>query len=350
MRIARGLLVLLAVFAQSMAAEEQRKTFFEDPEVIAQWMAENHVPALGIGIIRDGKLRQVKVYGELRNGEPAPYNTIFNVASLTKPVVTMLTLKLVSSGQWKLDEPLASYWVDPDVAADPTHAKLTTRHVLSHQTGFPNWRWMDESKKLRFQFEPGTKVQYSGEGFEYLRKALEKKFGKSLAELSQIHVFTPLGMADTQHAWDARTDESRFARWHDKDGKEAYPDYKTTRANAADDLLTTVEDYGNFAVAVLHGTGLSEALFQEMVKPQAVLKENRLAMGLGWELHQNLGDGEYALIHSGSDDGVRAVVMLLPKSGQGLVVMMNGDNGHQLYERLVLESLDRGKEIMGRAK
>lgn len=342
--------MLLAVLAQTVAAEEQKKNFFDDADAIAGWMAENHVPAVGIGIIRDGKLRQVKVYGELRKGEPAPYNTIFNVASLTKPVVTMLTLKLVDSGQWKLDEPLANYWVDPDVAGDPMHGKLTTRHVLSHQTGFPNWRWMDESKKLRFQFEPGTKFQYSGEGFEYLRKALEKRFGKSLAELSRTYVFTPLGMTDTQHAWDARTDESRFARWHDKDGKEAYPDYRKTRANAADDLITTVEDYGKFAAAVMRGFGLSEALFQEMIKSQIVLKEDRLAMGLGWELHQNLGDGEYALIHGGSDEGVRAVVMLLPKSGQGMVVMMNGDNGQQLYERLVLESLDRGKEIMGRAK
>ncbi len=342
MRIARGLLVLSLFFARTAVADAR---FFDDADAIARWLAENHVPAVGIGVIRDGKLRQVKVYGELRKGVPAPYNTIFNVASLTKPIVTMLTLKLVSSGQWSLDEPLAKYWVDPDVAGDPLHAKLTTRHVLSHQTGFPNWRWMDDSKKLRFQFAPGTKVQYSGEGFEYLRMALEKKFGKSLAELSRMHVFTPLGMHDTQHAWDARTDESRFARWHDEKGNEAYPDYKITQVNAADDLLTTIEDYGNFAVAVMKGAELAE-----IIKPQAVLKEKLLDMGLGWEIHQNLGDGEYALIHSGSDAGVRAVVMLLPKSGQGMVVMMNGDNGHQLFGRLVTELLDKGQAIMSRAK
>lgn len=334
MRITRALLLPFLLFTPIAGADD-----------ITRLLAENHVPALGIGIIRDGKLREVKVYGELRKGVAAPYNTIFNVASLTKPVVTMLTMKLVSSGRWNLDEPLANYWVDPEIAGDPMHRKLTTRHVLSHQTGFANWRWMDESKKLRFQFEPGTKFQYSGEGFEYLRKALEKKFGKTLTELSQTHVFKPLEMNDTQHAWDARTDESRFARWHDRDGKEAYPDYRITRANAADDLLTTVEDYGNFAVAVMKSAELAE-----MVKPQIVLKENRLAMGLGWEIHQNLGDGEYALIHTGSDEGVRALVILLPKSGQGLVAMMNGDNGHQLYERLVTESLDLGKELMGRAK
>ena len=85
---------------------------------------------------------------KLKKGIAAPENTIFNIASMTKPVVAMLTLKLVESGQWNLDEPLWDYWVDPDVADDPRLAKLTTRYVLSHQTGFPNWRWDKESKKI----------------------------------------------------------------------------------------------------------------------------------------------------------------------------------------------------------
>lgn len=318
---------------------------------LTSWIAENHVPALGVGIIRDGQLREVRVYGQLRDGVPAPHDAIWNVASLTKPIVTMLTMKLVDAGQWNLDEPLAKYWIDPDLANDPHLSKLTTRRVLSHQTGFANWRWLEETKKLRFQFEPGTKMQYSGEGFEYLRKALEKKFGKSLSELSQTYIFTPLKMNDTQHAWDAHTDEARFAHWHDASGKEAYPDYKTMRANAADNLLTTVEDYGRFAAFVARGGGLSEARFREMVTPDAVAKASPHAISLGWEVIENLTErGDYVLIHSGSDDGVKTLVMVLPKTGEGLVVLTNGDNGTQLYGRLVMESLTFGKEIMSRAK
>ena len=60
----------------------------------------------------------------------------------------MLTLKLIESGQWKLDEPLSKYWIDPDVINDTLHNLLTTRHVLSHQTGFVNWRINEPSKKL----------------------------------------------------------------------------------------------------------------------------------------------------------------------------------------------------------
>jgi len=85
---------------------------------------------------------------------------------------------------------------------------------LSHQTGFPNWR----NGKLEFEFEPGIQWQYSGEGFEYLRKALENKFGESLVELSDSLLFGPLGMKDTRYFWDEDMDESRFACWHDAKG------------------------------------------------------------------------------------------------------------------------------------
>jgi CubicO group peptidase (beta-lactamase class C family) len=151
-------------------------------------------------------------------------------------------------------------------------------------------------------------------------------------------------------AWNAHTDASRFARWHDRDGNNSYTDDRTTRVNAADDLLTTVADYARFGVAVMNGDGLSKAVFDEMLKPQATMKQGA-QMTLGWELQQNLNDaGEVALIHSGSDEGVQALVMLLPKSKQGLVVMTNGDNGWKLYEKIVTESLDAGATLMKRAQ
>lgn len=343
MRIA--LAYTLLFLALDLSAQTR---LFDDEQKIAAWMKEANVPAAGVGVIRDGKLVQVEVYGQLQQGVRAPYDTLFNVASLTKPVVTMLTLQLVAQGKWQLDEPLAKYWVDPDVAADPRHRQLTTRHVLSHTTGFRNWRFQEEGEKLTFHADPGTTMQYSGEGFEYLREALERKFKKSLPELAQALVFEPLKMHDTQFAWDARTDESRFARWHDGEGKHAYTQHRKTTVNAADDLLTTVEDYGRFGAWVLGGAGLPPALFTEMTKDQSGVKEN-YAMGLGWELHRNLGDGETVLIHGGADKGVAAVIMLLPKSKQGLVVMTNADNGYRLYEKLVTELLDVGAQLMSRA-
>lgn len=183
-----------------LQAQTNNKVNFHFEDKVNGWLAENNVPAAGIGLIENGEIKYVKVFGELKKGVPAPDNAIFNVASITKTVVTMLTLKLVQTGQWNLDEPLSDYWVDPDVANDSLHTKLTTRHVLTHQTGFPNWRRDHPDGKLAFEFQPGTKYQYSGEGYEYLRRALEHKFGKPLDKLADSLLFKPLGMKDTRQS------------------------------------------------------------------------------------------------------------------------------------------------------
>lgn len=320
------------------------ETMFDNDQSMQNWLKENNIPALGLGIIEDEKLKQVKVFGGIKNGISAPSNTLFNVASLTKPVTAMVALRLISLGKWKLDEPLDAYWTDPDIAADPRHTQLTTRLILSHQTGFPNWRWMNADKKLNFQFDPGTKYQYSGEGFEYLRKALEKKFGKSLDQLGNELIFQPLRMNDTNYVWDQNTDESRFAIGYDKEGK-AYPTVKNKTANAADDLHTTITDYGNFMVSVMNGKNLKPEIFQEMIRKQVKTKENKY-FGLGFEIY-DLGNGDYALSHSGADLGTQCITIVLPNSGKGIVIFTNVDDGYKVYEKLVLHYLGKeGKKIV----
>jgi CubicO group peptidase (beta-lactamase class C family) len=144
------ILFLITIIGTSLQAQINFKVNLNFENKIQGWLTENNVPAVGIGIIEDGKIKYIKVFGELKKGVPAPDNAIFNIASMTKPVVAMLTLKLVEDGQWNLDEPLFHYWIDPDVANDPMHRKLTTRHVLTHQSGFTNWRWQNSTKKLTF--------------------------------------------------------------------------------------------------------------------------------------------------------------------------------------------------------
>lgn len=270
------LLIFFMLLLVAIQVKGQQSTnLFDSSPKVEQWIKENHVPAMGIGILRDGKLREIRMYGEIKKDVPAPYNTIFNVASLTKPIVTMLTLKLVSKGGWNLDQPLSNYWIDPDIANDTRHKKLTTRLVLSHQTGFKNWRYLNPNGKLSFDTMPGTKFGYSGEGFEYLRKALENKFKKPLEKLSDSIIFTPLGMKDTRHSWNQVTDEyeSRFAHWFDTSGNEINRNYKATVTNAADDILTTIEDYGKFAADVLQGAGLDSSAFNQMVRPHVATKQ-----------------------------------------------------------------------------
>ncbi|WP_139419959.1 serine hydrolase [Chryseobacterium mulctrae] len=311
---------------------------------LEQLLKNNNIPTLGLGIIENGKLTEIKVYGKLNDKTSASYNSLFNVASLAKPVTAMTVLRLVSLGKWNLDEPLDKYFIDSDIAKDPRHKKLTTRLILSHQTGFPNWRWMNNDKKLRFEFDLGTKYQYSGEGFEYLRKALENKFHKSLEKLAKELVFQPLDMKDTSYIWNEKKYFERMILGYDNSGKP-YEIVKNKTPNAADDLITSVEDYGKFLVAVLNNDLLTPKIDEEMKTKQIETKKDKF-FGLGFEIY-DLENNEIALSHGGSDNGVNTIIFLLPKTKKGLIIFTNVENGYKIYEPLVDHYLGNvGKKII----
>ena len=318
---------------------------FEDAEKVNAWLKSKGIPTLGLGVIREGMLQEVRVYGELKQGTPAPLDTVFNVASVTKTVTSAVTLKLATQGLWDIDEPLAHYWIDPDVKNDPRAMQLTTRHVLNQVTGFPNWRWQSKSGKLAFEVDPGTRYGYSGEGFEYLRRALEAKFHQSLEQLASTQIFQPLGMRDTRFTWDAGLYANRFAVPHDAKGNPL-PITENAEPNAADLLKTTVSDYGRFMVSVMNSDGISPVLYGQMTSATVKTKDHRF-MGLGWLVYTDLPGNQTAMSHGGSDPGVQTIVFFLPASKSGLIIFTNSDNGPAVFAELISSFLkEQGRAIV----
>jgi hypothetical protein len=131
---------------------------------------------------------------------------------------------------------------------------------------------------------------------------------------------------------------------YDSNGK-AYDIVRNKTANAADDLTTTVEDYGKFLVAVMNNELLSPSVFETMKSKQVETKKNKY-FGLGFEIY-DLGNGETALSHGGSDKGVNTIVFLLPKTKQGLIIFTNVDDGYKIYRQLIKQYLDdKGEKII----
>src|SRR5262245_8434850 len=157
-------LIASQVLAQAPTREERAIFDRELPKLLPKY----HVAGLGAAIIRDGRVAWTGGYGLQGPGIPVTDSTLFNVASMTKPVSAEIIQRLAAAGRLSLDEPMAPTYVDPDIASDPRTAKLTPRILLSHQGGFANWRRMSPGGKLTFEFEPGTRFGYSGEGFNYL--------------------------------------------------------------------------------------------------------------------------------------------------------------------------------------
>ncbi len=330
-------LFILLVFSLQAYAEPELPA----DHSIRTWMAEHNVPALSIGIIDQGKIQEIKVFGEYAKGRPTNTDTLFSIASQTKPLVAMMVLKLVEAGQWDLDQPLYPYWVDPDVAGHPFHKILTSRHILSHSSGFRNWRRNAPNKTLTFDFKPGTQFQYSGEGMEYLRRALESKFALPLDKLMKKTLLEPLQMTRTQY-WEPGL--SNYARWYDSHGKEYQANYNNG-VGAAGGIWTTVEDYLKFGLYTMALKESSALQYQAVSKPQTEIKKDSY-FSIGWGLITNLSDGEYAIHHGGTDLGVRTSAIFLPESEQGIVVMSNGDGGAFVQDKIIASTLSKGKEVL----
>jgi CubicO group peptidase (beta-lactamase class C family) len=140
-------------------------------------MAQAKVPGVSLSMLRDRQPTWSGSLGMTRkdSGEPVGTDTLFQAASLSKPVFAYLVIELVNQGLLELDRPLTHYWPNEFAGADPLVDRVTARHVLSHTTGWPNWRPAGEP--LPRKFVPGERFGYSGEGYVYLQRVVEHVTG-----------------------------------------------------------------------------------------------------------------------------------------------------------------------------
>jgi CubicO group peptidase (beta-lactamase class C family) len=320
---------------------------FDRNDEVDYMLAAHRVEAQNVAIIRDGALVEDRANGRAAEGRRAAVDTIYNVASLAKPVSAVLALRLADAKLIDLDAPLAADFVDPDIAASPYAGRVTPRMVLSHTSGLPNWRNLDEGAKagkLRFVTEPGSTYSYSGEGFEWLRKAIERKTGRSWEDLAREFVFQPAGMGSSSYLY-PKDQVGRLASRYDASGKrvDATPQ---TQANAAANFMTTSGDYARFVAFVMAGAGLSPKLAKDMLSEQVRISDHK-SFGLGWQLITHLSDGGFAIQHSGADAGVRSLALAWPERREAIVILSNSDNAIPTWGLIIGEAFGaRGEETV----
>lgn len=300
-----------------------------DAQVPGALRAAN-VPSLSIVILRKGKPVLTRAWGEQSAGVPATTRTLYNTASLAKPITATTILTMISKGKLGLDDRMADAWVDPDIANDPRTRLLTPRLSMSHQTGFPNWR----DGKLAFKFDPGTNYGYSGEGIEYLVAYAQNKTGKRIDVLARDYVLKPLGMkstAYTEQPWFAGRVAQPFA-----DGKYIKPSIQKTPLGS-DDVYTTPTDYARFLQAAMSGRGLSKDILAEQRRIQTGDKGTqcppaikatcpaRSGFGLGWQLFEF--GAKTVMMHTGNDEGEFTFAYAIPSTGEAVVIMTNAGQG-----------------------
>jgi CubicO group peptidase (beta-lactamase class C family) len=333
-----------------------------------------NVPSFSMAVV-DGDRITTRSVGVRRAGEAerATPETVYAAASLTKTVFSYVFLGLVNEGLLALDRPVRDYLPLPN-PDDARSAKITAKHLLSHSGGWRNWR-NNNSQMLSADFEPGTRWSYSGEGFFFLQRIVEKLTGKSVPDLTRERVFAPLGMKRSSMTGLAQL-EPHQATGHNFRGEAVQPFGRPTllelrrmmearglsleaaktedseqaiktaepplpvlpnflSPNAAASMLTTASDFAIFLrhlVTARRAGGAAAAIMQQMMTPQIRCNE-AIQWGLGVGIEEQ--DGNRAAWQWGDNPGFKNIYFADPQRMSAIVVFTNGDRGARVYERVI---------------
>lgn len=306
-----------------------------------QWLDSAAVPGIALAILEHDTGVRALGFGarEAQSAYLVDEHTVFSAASLSKPVLGYIALVLLDEGLLELDKPLYQYLPYPDAAHDARYQHITARMVLSHTSGFPNWR----RGKLNLLFTPKQRFSYSGEGFVYLQKVIEHISQTPIETLAQEKVFKLLHMTRSSFVWQASF-EDNYSYGHDRFG---FPTgaQQYEQANCAYSLLTTASDYGKFLLALVEGRGLKpethKQLFEVQVRTGKSFRDtSQLSTSIGWGMGLGLQQtaGDTACWHWGDNGDFKSFFFVSLTQKKGLVYFSNAYNGLSLA-RVITESV-----------
>lgn len=321
-------------------------------------MEAAHVTGVGIAILNGGRVMYLKAYGVRDANEQLPLtpDSVMTAASLTKAAFATMVLQLVQEHLIELDKPVYKYLPKPlpeydaykDLAGDPRYKQITMRMLLDHTSGFPNWRWLVDDKKLRIYFTPGSRFAYSGEGIDLAQLVVEKVTNKSINELMKERMFQPLGMTRTSMVSEEQFQDDHANRFDEQ--QHALGLEQRHRGDAAGSMQTTLRDYARFVQAVLANSILDKKHRELMLKPQIEIVSKHefpslsietttdnhaihLSYGLGWGLYWT--PYGKAFFKEGHDEGWRHYVVCFDQPKAGMLIMTNSSNGEDIYSTLL---------------
>ncbi|UNK58689.1 beta-lactamase family protein [Pseudoxanthomonas daejeonensis] len=354
------------------------------------------VPGIGIAVVERGALAWSRGFGvtHAQRRTPVTDTTLFEVASLSKPVFAYAVLQLVDRGELSLDRPLVDYVRPEYLGGGEARAwveSISVRDVLRHSTGLPDWRKDPAHEALVPSVKPGTRIDYSGEAFVWLQRVVETVTGESLDATMRRLLFEPAGMRDSSYAWSPALAErsvyghrapdatvepggsedmppqmlreqwsaaqvladrtgTALSDWRYADAARALPQVQAIApaglvawpadilANAAASLRCTIQDYARFMALMVHDQPaaweLRPATRAAMLARQIEVPGRWTDKGLGWNLESTMRGPVF--YHSGSNGGIFKSFALGDVARQrAIVVSTNATNGNVLYRRVV---------------
>jgi CubicO group peptidase (beta-lactamase class C family) len=321
-------------------------------------MSAYEIPGVSIAVINDHRIEWARGYGfkEAGGNDPVTVRTLFQAASISKPVAALALLHYVEKGLLDLDDDVNGQlesWKVPDNEFTQSK-KVTLRDMMSHNAGltvhgFRGYAWGEDvpslrqmldgekpanSKAIRVDKEPGTGFRYSGGGYTVMQQLLIDLRGKPFPEIMRETVLDKLKMADS--TYEQPLPESlatRAATAHRMNGKAIKGRWHTYPEMAAAGLWTTPTDLCRFAIEVIESMkGRSQRVINQNMARQ-MLTEQAEGIGLGLFLWDEGED--FRIMHGGSNEGFKCVLIAYPEKGQGAAIMTNSDYGGNLMSELL---------------
>ena len=308
-------------------------------------MKSLNIPGLSIAIINDGDVvyHSTKGYASLEDEKYVTENTIFEGASISKSVFAYFVMKFVEEDKLNLDKPLYLYVPYPDIADDERYKKITARMVLSHRTGFPNWREDEKDGVLRLKFNPGSAYSYSGEGYQYLAlvlKHVEHTDWDGLEEIFQEKVARPLGMKHTVFIENEYTEKNKAAAYLPEGRVDVANNYWSKKSKGIFSAPASIHsepiDFSKWMIAVMNREGLSKESYKELFNPHSLVEETPF-----YNIYYTLGFSTPEIpltniyLHGGNNIGFTSWFVLDPSKEWGYVLFTNSEYGEQLGEELL---------------
>jgi CubicO group peptidase (beta-lactamase class C family) len=351
------------VIAQARAQPERNVGRYAErlEPILEKFVREEKIPGLAVGIVEGDKLVYARGFGVMKLGGPArpvTPETLFHMASITKPFVATAVMQLVGQGKVELDARVTRY-LPYFRLKDTRYESITVRQMLTHTSGMPDvtdYRWdkpeYDDGSLERYvrglsdqelRWQPGSKFAYSNMAYEVLGDLVAKVSGKSFEDYVEANILEPLGMRSStlllKHA-----DPAKLAAGHTraKDGTvKPIAHYPYNRAHTpSSNLHSNVEDMARWALANLnHGELdgrriLDRSAHDLMWRPAAETGREGVRVGISWFLEESKGD--HLVVHGGGDDGFLTYLCLCPDRGKGVILMTNTDDGRPM--KRVLET------------
>lgn len=329
-----ALAIAVSLRGEGVPAARQR----EIEKLVSQEMSQQSIPAVSLAVAVNGELAWTAAWGmaDLENFVPAKSSTMFRTGSIAKPVTAVAVMQLVEAGRMDLDAPIQRY-----VPSFPNKsATITVRQLLGHLGGIRHYQSRDEINSTRhypdlaqalrlFQndplvAEPGTRFNYTTYGYVLLGVAVERVSALRYMDYLRQRIFAPAGMekARQDHVYTIIPNRARGYAISQTGQLQNCSLADTSNKIPGGGLISTADDLIRFALALRRGTLLKPSLVETMFTAQKLKDGSTQNYGLGWSVDRL--DGRRRLVaHTGGQQGVSTILLMLPKEGVAVSLMCN---------------------------